>query len=312
MTVPSDKVLTGKNGYLFLTNDTNRVLDQVQGKLRISQRQLWSTGMTHAARAALAASSGSAYHHVIVPDRETVLSGHLPDDIAPGRFGSTPLEEYQRCGASRLQPPFYAPSILRDGADEQAYFRRDTHWTFDGAWRYLKAMLTNFDIDHSYIEATQYRAVAYDNPGDLGSKVGAPPEPGHFRVPQADWARPVYDNLMPNVGRLRLYDNPLGNTDQRWLVLHDSFGEWLTLLVPALAKTTCFIHTPDFDEIFVRDFQPTRIFCFQIERFFVRPPVNGVDYDMFFAQQAEVKDAPLPAPCPEALRLLFPQGRPST
>ncbi len=79
----AEKVLPGRDGYLFLTNDTNRVLDQVQGILQLPERQLWSTAMVHAARAALCGSLGL---NIIIScaDRESALSQFLPETIVPG------------------------------------------------------------------------------------------------------------------------------------------------------------------------------------------------------------------------------------
>ncbi len=105
----ADKVLAGRDGYLFLTNDTNRVLDQVQGIYQLPERQLWSTAMIHAARAALCSSLGATYHHVLVPDRETALLHFLPETIIPGGAGLPPVQQYLRSGAAALLPPFYAP-----------------------------------------------------------------------------------------------------------------------------------------------------------------------------------------------------------
>ncbi len=124
------------------------------------------------------------------------------------------------------------------------------------------------------------------------------------------WAQPVYDNGLPNLGRLRVFINEAASQSERWLILHDSFGEWLSLIMPAFAGTSCFLHNPDFDEIFVRKFRPTRVFFIQVERFFIRAPLNGVDYTELFAEQARLKGvAPTEIPSEIAVRL-FPTTPP--
>ncbi len=119
------------------------------------------------------------------------------------------------------------------------------------------------------------------------------------------WAQPAHDNGLPNLGRLRVFANPDAPQDERWLVLHDSFGEWLSLIMPAFAGTSCFLHNPDFDEIFVRKFKPTRVFFIQIERFFIRVPLNGVDYAELFAEQSRLKGVATPEIPPEIMARLF-------
>ena len=83
----ANKVLEGRDGYLFLTNDTNRVVDQVEGSYRLGQHAIWGTAMAHAARQAFCRTFSAEYHHVIVPDRENVLSQYLPASVTPGRHG---------------------------------------------------------------------------------------------------------------------------------------------------------------------------------------------------------------------------------
>ncbi len=131
-----------------------------------------------------------------------------------------------------------------------------------------------------------------------------------LRVPKAAWAQPAYDNNLPNLGRLRVYINREAAQDERWLVLHDSFGEWLSLIMPALAGTSCFLHNPDFDEIFVRKFRPTRVFFIQVERFFIRAPLNGVDYAELFAEQARLKGSVTAEIPPEITARLFSREAP--
>ncbi len=118
----ADKVLPGRDGYLFLTNDTNRVLDQVQGTYQVPERQLWSTAMTHAARAVLCASLGAKYHHILVPDRETALLRFLPETIVPGRSGLSPVQQYLQYGAAALLPLSTSPTGSRSHLARQPIF----------------------------------------------------------------------------------------------------------------------------------------------------------------------------------------------
>lgn len=303
------KVLVGQDGHLFLTNDTNRVIDQIEGRFVLEPRQLWGTALAHASRRALCEAQGARYDHIVIPDRETVLSRFLPEQVSPGRDGLRPLEQYLRVGAERVHRFAYEPDVLRRAYDEPSLFKGDTHWTCDGAIRYMRALLPGLGCDLSPYDSVAIKSYAYQNPGDLSVKIGAEPEPAIIRMPEAPVLKAVYDNNLPNLGRMRVYDNPEGPERERWLVLHDSFGEWLTLMLPLLARTTCFLHMPDWDEIFVLDFKPTRVLFLQIERFFVRQPLNGIEFDQFILQQAQAKNTPSPATESAILGLLFPKGR---
>lgn len=303
------KVLVGRDGHLFLTNDTNRVIDQIEGRFVLEPRQLWGTALAHAARRALCEAQGARYHHILIPDRETVLSQFLPEDVIPHRDGLTPIEQYARIGADRVHRFAYDPDILRRTYEEPSLFKGDTHWTCDGAVRYMKALLPGLGCDLSPYDNVAIKSYAYQNPGDLSVKIGAAPESASIRMPETPALKAVYDNNLPNLGRMRVYHNPEQPEQERWLVLHDSFGEWLTLMLPLLARTTCFVHMPDWDEMFVLDYRPTRVLFLQIERFFVRQPLNGIDFDQFMLEQAQAKGEPSPTPDNAIHGMLFPRGR---
>jgi alginate O-acetyltransferase complex protein AlgJ len=283
------KALEGRDGFLFLTNDTNRVIDQIEGRYQLDDRFLWSIAMTHAARRAFCAMIGADYHHFVVPDRETVLARFLPDSVVPERDGLRPLLQYRASGADELHEVHYDTASLDDGGDETCFPRRDTHWTFEGACRYVRFMGDLLGLDPSFLDLTDAKEHVYDNPGDLGGKLGLPPIKASLMIPAHPAVRPVYDNRLLNVGRIRITANPEKDAGERWIVLHDSFGEIPTLLLAPCAATILFIHTVDFDEIFVRRFQPSRVIMLQIERFFVRCPMNGVDWFALVEHQHRAK-----------------------
>ena len=285
----ANKVLEGRDGYLFLTNDTNRVVDQVEGSYRLGERAIWATAMVHAARHAFCGTIGAEYHHVIVPDRENVLPQFLPGSVVPGRVGPRPLLQYRAAGADRLHDFFYdIPVLLAEGA-EPPFPRNDTHWGWDGAFRYAQAILKRMGCDPTLIDMPDAVDHVYDNPGDLGSKIGSPPMSFKLRISPDPAVRPVYDNQLPNAGRVRIMANPAIAAEERWVVLHDSFGEILTLLLPLCAAKICFVHTSDFDEVFIKKFRPRKVLMLQIERFFVRQPLNGSDWMALIESQRQAK-----------------------
>jgi alginate O-acetyltransferase complex protein AlgJ len=303
---PESKVLPGQDGYLFLTNDTNQVQSQIEGAYVLPKRQIWATAAIHAARSALCTLSGARYDHIVIPDREVVLRRHLPDPTIFERLGPRPVKQYMLEGAPGLHRFFYNEAVLAEDLDPPSFFKRDTHWTFDGAFRYLRAIIPSMDIDPALISVQGATVVPYDNPGDLGSKIGAPPEPSFLRVQPKPSLKPVFDNELSNVGRLRLFVNEERPADERTLVLHDSFGEWLALLLPMTSHTTCFVHMPDFDELFVRRFRPSRVICVQIERFFIRQPYNGIDLFEAIAEFGSKKEAKMTEIPHDIMALLQP------
>ncbi|MGL4440418.1 MAG: hypothetical protein ACRCUE_14215, partial [Bosea sp. (in: a-proteobacteria)] len=220
------KVLEGRDGYLFLTNDTNGVIDQVEGSYPFDADQLDAIAMVHAARRAFCGHIGARYDHVVVPDRENCLTQFLPDAVVPGRFGLRPLMRYQEAGLGQLHPLLYDTTVLTASSMQPFLFRRDTHWTWDGAFNYLRALVPALGLDPSKLDIGQFVSVSYENAGDLGSKLGCVAEPSRFMHHPA--LTVVHDNGAPNTGRVRMIHNANAPPGTRMLVLHDSFGEWLT------------------------------------------------------------------------------------
>lgn len=307
-TSPPDelKVQVGKDGYLFLANDTNRIEDQIEGKFRLDPRLIWSIGFAHAARRTFCDALGATYHHVVIPDREVVFRNKLPDELVFERSGPRPVVQYAMSGAKRLHDFFYEPELLGNAIEPPSFFQTDTHWTFDGAHRYLSAFAPQVGLDPRHFDMSFASVRHYPHPGDLGQKLNMSPEEGVVRVMPEVQGKLVYDNELTNIGRMRVFLNEAIPADERTLILHDSFGEWLLLMLPLASHTTCFQHVPDFDHDFVRRFRPKRVIFMQIERFFVRLPLNGIDVNELMAHQAELKSQivkPVPS---EVEALLFP------
>lgn len=275
----ADMVLHGEDGVLFLTGDVSRVIDQVEGRHEVTPTQAWATAMAHAARTRFCADLlGAEYAHWLVPDRETIWRDRLPATIVPNRHGPRPFELYRMLGCGRLHEPMFDLDCLA-GCDPAAYFRTDTHWTWSGCKAYLSAFLRRRrPVLAGHLAAIDFHTMPYVFSGDLGSKIGAPDEEAMIGFPSTGSIKPVLDNQVPNVGHVRLFLNEAAPSDDRVLILHDSFGEWLTTLLPHLARTSLFVHTPDFDPDFIRRFRPSWVLCCQVERFFVRLPLNGVSF----------------------------------
>jgi hypothetical protein len=286
-------VLEGQDGVFFLTHDASRVMDQIEGRHTVTPVQAWATAMTHAARARFCTQVlGADYAHWLVPDRETVWRNKLPASVVPNRDGLRPFELYRKLGCEALHAPLFDIETLA-ACDPAAYFRTDTHWTWSGCKAYLARFLAERHPElAAHLDAIDFRATPYSFSGDLGSKIGAGEEMSVIGFPATGSIKPVLDNEASNVGRVRLFLNDGAPVNDRVLILHDSFGEWLTTLVPHITRTSLFVHTPDFDPDFVRRFRPSWVLCCQIERFFVRAPLNGVSFPELVAAEEARKQAP--------------------
>ncbi|WP_457093126.1 hypothetical protein [Microvirga sp. P5_D2] len=289
----ADMVLAGRDGVLFLQNDSNRVIEQIEGRFPIRDNDLFAVAMAHASRRSyLETMSGAQYHHILIPNKEVVFASHLPPSVAFEGFGRRPYSRYQQIDATHHWRPYYQPDVLRRTEPRRSFPLTDTHWNHHGATDYLTAFLAAAEpyLANSFSQVP-LREFGSEQLGDLGGKVGLPKEPITIVSPSHPRASLVFDNGAVNEGRVRYYANKSLPVRRRAVILHDSFGDWLLSLIAELFSDVLFIHGPDFDFEFVSRFRPDYVWFFQIERFFVRLPKNGTDWIAYIAGQEQRKQS---------------------
>ena len=78
-----DKVVEGKDGWLFLVRDTNHVMDQHTGRLQFTPRQLEDWRYVLETRSAWLAGRQIPYFFIVPPNTHAVYPEYLPDDVVP-------------------------------------------------------------------------------------------------------------------------------------------------------------------------------------------------------------------------------------
>lgn len=289
----ADMVLAGGDGVLFLHNDSNRVIEQIEGRYPVRVNDLFALAMIHASRRSyLQTLSGAQYHHILIPNKEVVFASRLPPPVVFEGYGLRPYSLYQQIGAAHHWLPYYQPDVLRSIEPRRSFPLTDTHWNHHGAADYLTAFLGAVEpYLASSFSRVPLREFGSEQLGDLGSKIGLPKEPITIVSPSHPRASLLFDNGVVNEGRVRYYANKALPVRRRAVILHDSFGDWLLSLISELFSDVLFIHGPDFDFEFVRRFRPDHVWFFQIERFFVRPPRNGIDWMAYIADQEQRKQS---------------------
>ncbi len=122
--------LAGDDGYLFLAGDTNAVISQITGKIKVSSDLADLIASSHNTRRALCAAAGAVYRHVICPNKESVLTGLLPPDYRFESSGQSVVNQLIGRGFNS----FYDRELLADAAQTEPIFTRlDSRWSEVGA-----------------------------------------------------------------------------------------------------------------------------------------------------------------------------------
>lgn len=295
-------VIKGRDDFLFLDNDTNRSVDQVEGRYSCDQRFFSSVKLCHDIRAFVTEHAfGGEYHHAIVPNKESVLRDYLGTAIHWAAQGLPPVYKYKELFPD--SPSFFAPGYADPGQIAKYYAKTDTHWTHFAALEYLKAhwrkVAPPLEVELSKLEI---RRGSTSQLGDLGRKLELPAETLDVIQPLKPKGKQVFTNAVQNEGCVRHFVNDDAPVKELVLLNHDSTSFWLFPWFAEIFSSVLCVHCADFDGPFMMQLKPRYNFFVQIERFFVRLPLNEFNLYSFVKDQETKKQAAVSAvPYIEAL-----------
>lgn len=270
------KVLRGKHGRLFLDNDTNHVLAQHSGALRLSAIQLRQWRFVLETRIAWLARLGADHHFMVAPNAHSVYPDDLPDGHP--RSDRRPVVQLARFLEAKrsFASIIYPLEELVAERDRDVFGKTETHWSEFGAFlayrrltgeiggNHAMRILSEDDL-HVYVTEKAYI-------GDLGSKVVPNvPAPLEFADVRGAGAELISDNRVVNQGRRVEYRCPQA-PDVKCMIYGDSFS---IQLLPFLAETfgrTVFAHVPTLDYSLVEKERPDVAIFVMNERFLITVP----------------------------------------
>jgi alginate O-acetyltransferase complex protein AlgJ len=274
------KVLEGRDGWLFLRNDSNDVLGQHTGRvsLKPEERQRWKSLFRQ--RLALIDGVGAVWLFAIVPDKESVFPEHLPAGIEPA--DRRPVHEVLDIAAEADAPALYLLDALEAGKSGAAvYPKTDTHWTYRGAYLGYRAICENLRERGVEVSALDDREISWEEDsfeGDLGSKLDPPVESRRLLPAMKVDASLVFDNEVPNHGRVKVFERDLPGGPS-CVVFGESFAEGLLIFLRESFRRLVFVHTSMLVTDVLERERPDVVLSVPIERFLVRLPDDGEAFD---------------------------------
>jgi hypothetical protein len=283
------QVIEGRDGWLFLDNDSNRSVDQYTGALRLDPQALRQWRTYFAECRVLAARLGSRHAVVVAPSKEEVLRELYPH----ARAATTVIDQVR----ALVQPNdgfVDAGVVLAAQPDRAALFKRtDTHWTDRGAMLATLAVLDGLGHDAAVAQAVfagdVYRVEPYT--GDLGIKLlPLRKAPTEFLDAPAPEAGATIDNGLPNIGRVLVYDAPRAPFDARLLMFGASSGYPMLKYLKRLFRRVVFVHSAgNVDTDIARHEMPDALLLQSNGRFLIQPP--RADFSLRQAVATKVAEA---------------------
>ena len=269
-TPPAMKVLEGRQGWLFLDNDTNGSVDQYRGRLRltelgIEQWRQYLQGVKQMAEAAAAA------HAVLVaPSKESVM-GPSYHPFAEGSGG--PIQ--QLMAQPEAQSIVYPQALLAQLGDA-AFIRTDSHWSQQGAMVAAKALVAALGLDLKAVNTlfAEDEYVQRRIAGDLGNKFT--PE-RHCNIEVLSSFSYIkyryYDNGLPNFGRFLVLVNDQALMPGVCLLFGSSSSYSMLNYLCRLFQHLVFVHSAgSIDPKLVKAVKPTYLVVQTNARFMVQVP----------------------------------------
>lgn len=259
------KYIIGKDGWFFLSNDTNRVMDQIQGNYELGSGfdKAWQALFHH--RATSMKELGITYSFLVAPNKECVYPQFLPDGIELSEL--RPVFRFLRQVPDDVDVLYPLQELRAASVSTNVYPKGDSHWSLPGALVAYRQLAKKLGI-----RAVQDDEIDFyiDPRGDLSSKVNEKTEYIRGRIREPTF-RLVSNNNVPNTGHKVVYENA-DKTLPSCVMFRDSYG---TILLDILAQSFSrfvAVWQPNIDYTILRDERPDIAISVMAERFLAGVP----------------------------------------
>jgi hypothetical protein len=269
-----EKVFFGRNDWLFLRRDSNDVIGQQTGKVKLTRKQRRAWGRTLKRRIEIAGKAGAAWQCLVIPDKEFLYPEHLPEEITPAR--RRPVHDLLDIAASHEAPVHYLLGDLEQAKLRGELFpKTDTHWNQRGSYVAYRAFCRKLSEQGFAIPEILERAIKWisaEAPGGLGRKLYPEVTSKTVRADLANHrARLVFDNRVHNHGRVMVFEQAR-HEGLKAVIFGESFVQNLLIFLKESFYRLTFVHTSMMVEGILRQENPDVVLSAPLERFLVKVP----------------------------------------
>ena len=204
------RAVVGREGWLFLENDSNRYMEQFTGKVGPRPGWRWRWLRLFRARRERMEKPGLPYLFSISPVKEPIYPEMLPDRYVP--VEPRPVHRLLDIAAEAGVPALYPEEALRAAKPRgPVFYQADTHWNPLGAfvaYREICARFERWGIELDLVEDADIDWQPHMGDGDLGRKLDPPVQGlslfGHVREPHGERRS---DNGLLGTGGMQVYES---------------------------------------------------------------------------------------------------------
>lgn len=274
-----NKISIGKKGYLFLEGDTNRSEDQFSGKLLISKEELdnWENYFSRINE--MMSHAAAKWIFLLAPAKEYLFPEYHPREKA----NFTPLDQFfQRTKSwkSKIMYPFETLVPNKSAT----FSKTDSHWTDYGSLEVVNNILRYFDVK-SDVEIPKFSLKFLA--GDLGRQLNPPCLEPMFVADFSEMpAKLIFDNKIPNIGRIIHYENTFAQNPDVIMIFGGSSSRTLIPWLCLNYQNVVFVHsTGSVDRSVLEAIKPDKVILQTNSRFIVRTPVTVCNIESVIRQK---------------------------
>lgn len=145
------KAIIGKNGFVFIGNDLNKVIDQVTGKNLFTKPELRSWNDAFVERKKYLEQLNIQYYVAVAPDKHSIYPEYLPDfiSVSVNNRLQQVVDSKPDFNLINLKPGLL--SAKKEWGD-LLYHKTDSHWSYIGAYVAYIDMINTLNIEFKEIK----------------------------------------------------------------------------------------------------------------------------------------------------------------
>lgn len=268
-----EKVVVGKDGWFYLGNSYNRVVDQHRGLVPLADTSAARIATHLAQRQQELVKLGIKLYVLIAPDAQTIYPEYLPDQLQQSKEPSR-LDVLKRAIAKTSLPFIDIRDTLRAAKrDHIVYYQTDTHWNKYGTLIGCAALLKRIRQDRPMLPLMnvsdytirQQRGTS----GDLTTMLtlqDAINENGAYVIrPAAN----LVSHQVASIPRANIAfpsQRFSGSGFDRLLFIGDSFSNSMMQYLPAYFRESYFVRDGKLDPTLIQSERPTIVVLEIVER----------------------------------------------
>ncbi len=271
-----EKVVVGRNGWFYLGNSYNHVIDQHRGLQLLTADSAQIIANHLVGRQQELARRGVQLYVLIAPDSHTIYPEYLPDRLQPSSVPSRLDVLKQAVGRTTVPFVDIRDTLRRAKQQHVVYYQTDTHWNDYGTLIGCAALLGRMRQDNPTLPPAQISEYSIDQQRGVGGDLV------RMLTLQDELKDPVYYAIRPAPARMARqaatvpnpvsgfpstrFVGPTDNNSTNLLLIGDSFSHSMMQFLPGYFGKSYFVRARRLDSALVQTERPNVVVIEVVER----------------------------------------------